>query len=97
VPVWLGIARQHKRDEWKPIHFAFFIYFAIVVIWPFPQPERFLLPLSPLFFAGLWLEISRLGTMPRANLRGGVPTSQRLVAGTLGAILLALGGFGAWN
>jgi hypothetical protein len=97
VPVWLGVARQYRRSEWKPIYFVFFFYFGVVLIWPFPQPERFLLPLLPIFFAGLWLEIGRLGAMLHANLRGGSPISQRLVAGTLGVIFVALGGIGAWN
>jgi hypothetical protein len=97
VPIWLGIARQYRRAEWKAIYFVFTFYFAIVLIWPWPQPERFSLPLLPFFFAGLWLELGRLGPMLRANLRGGVPISQRIVSGALSLILLALGGFGAWN
>jgi 4-amino-4-deoxy-L-arabinose transferase-like glycosyltransferase len=96
-PIWLGISRQYRRAEWQPGYFVFALYLAIVILWPFPQPERYLLPMLPFLFAGLWLELERLGPVVRANLRGGVPFSQRLAATLLATILMATSVFGAWN
>jgi hypothetical protein len=97
VPIWLGIVRHARREEWQPICFVFLCYSAILLVWPYPQPERFLLPFVPLFFAGLWLEMLRLGAVLRTNLRREAPLSQRVIAGGLAAILICLFGFAGWN
>jgi hypothetical protein len=97
VPVWLGIARQVKADEWKPVAFVLFFYVCVILVWSFPQPERFLLPFIPVFFAGLWLEMRRLGAMVLANLRGGRSLSQRVLAGALAGVLASLLAMMGWN
>ena len=97
VPIWLGIVRHARREEWQPICSVFLCYSAILLVWPYPQPERFLLPFVPLFFAGLWLEMLRLGAVLRTNLRREAPLSQRVIAGGLAAVLICLFAFAGWN
>lgn len=97
VPIWLGIARQVRREEWQPICIVALCYSAILLIWPYPQPERYLLSFIPLFFAGLWFEMFRLGALLFANLRREAPLSQRVLAGGLAAILIGVFAFDAWN
>lgn len=97
VPIWLGIARQRKHEEWQPIFFVLFLYGCVVLVWPWPQPERFSLPFIPVFLAGLWLELRRLSGALRANLRPRVPLSQRLLAGTLTVALSSLLAWAAWD
>jgi hypothetical protein len=96
VPIWLGIVRQAGREEWQPICLVGLCYSAVLLVWPY-QPERFLLPFVPVFFAGLWVEMFRLGALLRTNMRCSVPISQRLLAGTMLAILICLFGFVGWN
>ena len=72
------------------------IYMAILLVWPW-APERFLLPFLTIFFAGLWVEARRMAPILTANLRRGVPTSQRVIAGALTGVLGLVIGYGAWN
>jgi hypothetical protein len=97
VPIILGITRQRKYSEWTPIFFVLFLYGALLLVWPFPQSERFLLPFLPLLFAGLWLETRRLGGLLITNLRGAMPVAQRLTAAGIAIILLSLFVLIGWN
>jgi Dolichyl-phosphate-mannose-protein mannosyltransferase len=96
VLVWLGIVRQMRRPEWQATVYVLILYCCIVVSW-LPLPERFLVPFIPVFFVALWLEMSRLWALCRANLRSGVPWLQRALAIALACILLYVLGFTAWN
>jgi hypothetical protein len=96
VPIGAGIIRQFKNDTWRPIPVVLAIYLAILLVWPW-APERFLLPFLTIFFAGLWIEARRMAPILTANLRRSVPTSQRLIAGALAALLAAVLSYGAWN
>jgi hypothetical protein len=93
----LGIVRQAKAEEWKPIAFVLFFYSCVLLLWSFPQPERFLLPFVPVFFAGLWVEMRRLVPMLLTNLRADSRLSQRVVAAALACVLASLFGFMGWN
>jgi hypothetical protein len=97
VPAWLGIVRQVRREEWQPIWIVALCYCAILMVWPYPQPERYLLAFIPLFFAGLWFEMFRLGALLLANLRREAPLPQRMLAGGLATILIGVLAFDAWN
>ena len=97
APVWLGIVRQVKTDEWKPFALVLFFYSCVILVWSFPQPERFLLPFIPVFFVALWLEVRRLGALLLAHLRADSPLRQRVPAGAVAAVLAFLLGFMAWN
>jgi hypothetical protein len=97
VPIVLGITRQRKYPKWTPILFVLVLYSALLLIWPFPQSERFLLPFLPLLIAGLWLEMRRLGSILLANFIGHPALSQRVAAGGVAAVLLSLFIFIGWN
>jgi hypothetical protein len=92
-----GVIRQARKHGWKPIHFALPFYCVIILAWPYPLMGRFLLPFLPLFLAGLWIELRRLGEILGAPFRGIAPASEKCVAGVLGALLMALLVFAGWN
>jgi hypothetical protein len=97
VPIILGISRQRRCPYWVPIFYVFFCYCAVLLIWPCPQPERFLLPFLPLLFAGLWLEMGRLGKILLVNLRGQLPLAQRVAGAGIAVALLSLFVFIGWK
>src|SRR5258708_38517533 len=44
-----GVVRQLRRTEWRAPAFMVVPYLLVVILWPFPIMERFLLPFLPLF------------------------------------------------
>jgi hypothetical protein len=97
VPIILGMLHQRKSPEWAAIFFVLLFYCALLLVWPFPQSERFLLPFLPLLFAGLWLETRRLGGILITNLCDAMPVAQRLTAAGIAIILLSLFVLIGWN
>lgn len=97
VPIWLGIVRQSRQPAWRAAACTVFIYGVILLVWPYAIPDRFLVPLIPLFLAGAWCELGRLGRIMITNLGAAAPLSQRVVAGALSAVLILIFGFIAWN
>jgi 4-amino-4-deoxy-L-arabinose transferase-like glycosyltransferase len=97
APIWLGMIRQERQPEWRPITYVLILYSAILLIWSYTIPDRFLLPFIPLFFAGLWCELRRLGAMLVAKLQPGPVVGQRILAGSLSLILGSMLAFIAWN
>jgi len=96
VLIVAGIVRRERGQEWKPIHFVLLVYCAVLLVWPFPQMDRFLLPFLPLFFAGLWVETPRIVALLRANLGQGTVLPPALAAG-VAAILVGVFGFTLWD
>ena len=47
-----GLLRQARGQEWKPIHFIFVFYLAVVLLWNYPIMDRFLLLFLPLLHHG---------------------------------------------
>jgi hypothetical protein len=97
APIWLGIIRQWRQPEWRPITSVVIFYVGILLVWPYTIPDRFLLPFIPLFFASLWCELRRLGHIVVTNVRSGAPTGQRILAASLSAVLASILAFIAWN
>ena len=97
APIWLGIIRQSRQPKWRAVACTVFFYSAILVIWPYTIPDRFLVPLIPLFLVGLWCEFGRLRRILATNLRSTAPLSQRVVAVSLSTVLAIALGFIAWN
>jgi hypothetical protein len=93
----LGLLRQAREQEWKPIHFIFVFYLAIVLVWNYPIMYRFLLLFLPFFLAGLWIEGQRIASLINAKLRQTSPASERVLAGTVAAGVAALSCVAAWN
>jgi len=92
-----GVIRQARRQEWKPIHFIFPFYAAVILLWNYPLMDRFLLWLLPLVYAGVWLEGKHLLSMILTTFRSARPSAEKLVAGGLSLGLLALAGAAVWN
>jgi hypothetical protein len=92
-----GVVRQARGQEWKPIHFILVFYSAVVLLWNWPIPDRFLLPFLPLFCAGLWVEGKRLVRILLAGLRAGRPANERVLAGAMLIGVAMLAGIAAWN
>ena len=97
VLLFAGIVRQVRGQGWKPAHAVLPVYCAILLIWPYPQMERFLLLFLPLFLAGLYLETKRLVLALVKNLKSQARLPEKFVAGAFGAILLAVSCVVAWN
>ena len=95
--LFAGIARQVRGQGWIPAHAVLPVYCAILLIWPYPQMERFLLLFLPLFLAGLYLETKRLVLALVKNLQFQARLTEKLLAGAFGAILLAVLCVAAWN
>jgi hypothetical protein len=102
VPLWIGLGRKSRNSDWRVVIFTMFFYCCVILVWPYPQPERFLLPFLPVLLAGLWCELRRIGTLAITKVREPGAPSQRFfpltVPATAAAIffffLLALG---VWN
>jgi Dolichyl-phosphate-mannose-protein mannosyltransferase len=96
-PMWIGLVRQSRHPEWKPITLTLLFYGLIVLVWPYPQPERFLLPFIPFLLAGLWCEVNRICAEVVAQLRSGAPMIERVFAAALACALLSLASMAIWN
>jgi 4-amino-4-deoxy-L-arabinose transferase-like glycosyltransferase len=92
-----GILRQARNQEWKPIHFIFVFYSAVVLLWSYPAMDRFLLPFLPLFCVGLWVEGKRLVRMLVASLHDACPAGERVLAGVMLTGVIILVGIAVWN
>lgn len=75
-----GIFRDARDNGFRTVHFVLPFYLSLVVLWNYPSAPRFLIPLLPLFAAGLWLEAKRILAMSGAALRAGEPLLNRLTA-----------------
>ena len=67
----VGLWREARRSEFKPVHFALPFYALLVLVWNYPQADRFLLPFLPVFAAGVWLEAKHLSGLLRPVLSKG--------------------------
>jgi hypothetical protein len=89
--ILLGVVRQARANEWKPIHFVFAFYSAILLFWNTVSMDRFLLPFLPLLAAGLWLEGKRLLSFLLVGFRSGRPAGERALAAVLAFLVLVIG------
>lgn len=92
----VGIVRQARADEWKPIHFVLAPTLLILLLWNYPVTYRFLLLFVPLFCLGFWVEAKHLAAVLRRALRSG-GIAERMLAGLISAAFLALAGIALWN
>jgi len=93
----IGAARlvRQKRDSIYIPYAAFsVVYAALLVIWHFPPNERLMLPVAPLWLAGLYTELRRLAENIMTVFRKSVG-SQKIAGGVLlaglGGVLLLCG------
>ncbi|HYM11433.1 MAG TPA: hypothetical protein VEU62_11915 [Bryobacterales bacterium] len=90
-----GLARQARRQEWKPVHFLFPFYAALVVMQVQAQMDRYLLLFLPLFYGGLWIEGRHFVSLLLSTVRASRPAGEKALAGVLSLSVLVLGGLAA--
>jgi hypothetical protein len=92
-----GLIRTAKTSGWQPVYFALMVYIGIILVWDYPEIQRFLIPFLPLFAVALWLEakwiVSELGSFIR-NSRTGTEKAVAMVLSLAGGALAA---FIIWN
>ena len=97
IPIWIGLLRQYRHAEWRFVELTLCLYGCVMLVWPYPQSERFLLPFIPIILAALYCEIYRLGALTITEFRSGSSASQRIPAGVFVCITAYLFGLTAWN
>jgi 4-amino-4-deoxy-L-arabinose transferase-like glycosyltransferase len=99
IAAWIGLFLHIRRHGWKSIYGFFLFYLAMVLPWPFP-PQRFLVPLLPIFFGGLALIAREIARNAARVLREPATMAKRTGAVAAYAGLVALAGVvaanGAW-
>ena len=96
-PIWIGLLRLSRFSEWNPVLFTMFFYSCVVLVWPYPQPERFLLPFLPALLAALWCEARRIGGALLKVIRARGPLMRRSLAVTVASIFCFLVATAGWN
>jgi hypothetical protein len=92
-----GVVRQLRRPEWRALAFIIVPYTLVVILWPYPLMERFLLPFLPLFLVATLLESKRLMSLAKVNLASSISWTNRVLAASLCAILLGYAVFSGWS
>lgn len=93
----VGLIRQARRQEAKCLYYVLPLFIAIIALWNYPITERNLLLFVPLFSAGLWIEGKHVFAMLREVFVVRASISKRVLAGFIGASILALSAGMAWN
>jgi hypothetical protein len=84
------MARGPNRDIYGPYAGFAVIYGLMLVVWHFPPTERLMLPVAPLWLAGLLTELVRLGRNMAAVFQK-PDRGQRVAGGIMAGIVVALG------
>lgn len=96
VLILVGLWRQKRDARWQPVLAVAALYCAILVVWPW-SPERFLLPLLPIFLAALVVELKRIVPMLRKKITSGNPFAERSIAAVMSLALIAPLMMGFWD
>jgi hypothetical protein len=92
-----GVVRQLRRTEWRAPAFMVVPYLLVVILWPFPIMERFLLPFLPLFLVATVLESKRLLSLAKSNFRPPASLGNRILAVGICAVLAGYVAFAGWS
>ncbi len=95
----IGVSRMVKeKRESLYVPYAGFaaIYAAMLVFWHFPPTERLMLPIAPLWLAGLYLELRKLGENIYKVFQK-PETSQKVAGGIIGGLLAGALLFCGWR
>ena len=95
--IWIGVVRQARSQEWKPIHFVLPFYIAVTLLWNFSLIDSYLLAFLPLLYAGLWIEARHFGGLVARVWRDRRPVAERVLAGGLMVAVASLGWLAARN
>jgi len=95
--IFAGLARESRGGDRKSIHWVLPFYMLLILVWNFPNTERFSLLFLPLFAAGLWFETKHfLGTMYGAFNKSQTRTEKAFAATLAFCVMAAIGALG-WN
>lgn len=95
----IGVGRmvKERRDSvYTPYAGFAIIYAAMLVFWHFPPTERLMLPVAPLWLAGLYLELRRLAGNIQTVFRK-PETSQKVAGAVIGGLLAVTLLFCGWR
>jgi hypothetical protein len=86
LPVWavlvIGFCRSWRSDYHSVTHYYVLAYMALLLVWPYPAGERFLLPMLPIFCAVVLAETRALmGASTRAGLNACVKLPSQVAWG----------------
>lgn len=86
-----GVIRMIRRNQ-RTLPYALFalLYGMMIAVWFYAPNRRFLMPILPLFLAGIWVEVSHLGRMVQQSWRTARVASV-LVASALAGLALLFG------
>jgi hypothetical protein len=88
--VLMGIVRQARRQEWKPIQLVLPFYIGVALLWLFPDVYRFFVLFLPLFAAGLWCEAKFILGMARAEFAKPHNVFGKFISASAGVLVIAL-------
>jgi hypothetical protein len=86
--IFKGVLTFSGERGSRSIYWVLSLYISTALLWNFPQATRFLIPFLPLFAAGLWVEGRNVLKMAYTALTGPAPATEKLVASTLGIVLV---------
>ncbi len=95
IGLW-RLAKEKWAAPLAPYTLFSLVYAVILVIWPFPPTERLVLPIVPLWLAGLYVEMRRLAENIFAVFRK-PETGQKIAGGVITACLAALVFYCGWR
>ena len=88
LPVWavlvIGFCRSWRSDYHSVTHYYVFAYMALLLVWPYPAGERFLLPMLPIFCAFVLTETRTLMGASISRTRAGLSLGEAPISGCLG-------------
>jgi hypothetical protein len=95
--IFAGIVRLSRGGEWKTIHWVLPFYMALVLVWNFPNTERFAFLFLPLFLGGLWCECGHFLGQISSSFRRSKTIGEKAIAASLALIVAGLIGALFWN
>jgi hypothetical protein len=95
--VGMGMIHLINLRGWQPIHFALPLYVALVLLWDYPEIQRFLIPFLPLFAASLWIEGRYIAAKLTTAIASPRSAFERSIALVTGLAAVALMGILLWN
>jgi hypothetical protein len=92
-----GLIRTAKTSGWQPVYFALMLYIGIILVWDYPEIQRFLIPFLPLFAIALWLEAKWIVSELRSFIRNSRNPTEKAIAMALSLAGGALATIIIWN
>jgi hypothetical protein len=97
VAIISGLIRTVGKLGWQSAHFALMLYVGIILLWDYPEIQRFLIPFLPLFAIALWLEAKWIVSELRSFIRNSRNLTEKAIAMALSLAGGALATIIIWN